>query len=398
MSRGRERRRRPGRWHTGARTLTRTGQGALALGTILFAGSMVLAWPAIAVLGAVPLALLVAALAFVLRRPRIRIERQVHPPRVARGQPAIAYLELTNEGRGTIPTTLARQPYGDTSVETLLPRLLGGQRGVRTYRLPTTRRGIYEIGPVEVIRSDPFDLLRVTQRHAGTDRIVVHPAVLPFRPVPSGITRHLEGPASDTSPEGTITFHRLREYTLGDDLRTVHWKSTAKTGQLIVRHNVDTSQPSTVVLLDVRPSSYPGETFELAVDCAASVTVCASAGRSPVQLRTGTGHRVGGARDRDPAAVLDYLTTVALDPLSTLEGELTNLRRERGGTGLVVVTGPPAPEDLAAVARLRRRFGRLVVVAVTGEPVDLPAYPGVTVVTAGTEHELVAAWNLEVAR
>jgi len=378
--------------------VTRTGQGALVLGTILLVGGMVLTWPAIAVLGALPVVLLVAALAFVLRRPRIRIERQIHPPRVAKGQPAIAYLELTNEGRGTIPTTVARQPYGDTSVQTVLPRLLGGQRGVRTYRLPTTRRGIYDIGPVEVMRADPFELLRITQRHAGTDRIWVHPAILPFRPIPSGITRHLEGPTSDTSPEGTITFHRLREYALGDDLRMVHWKSTAKTGQLVVRHNVDTSQPSTVVLLDVRPSSYPGETFELAVDCAASVTVCASVGRSPVQLRTGTGQKIGGAKDRDPGAVLDYLTTVTLDPSSTLDGELSSLRRERGGTGLVVVTGSPAPEDLAAVARLRRRFGHLVVVAITGEPTDLPAYPGVTVVTAGTAHELTAAWNLEVAR
>jgi len=378
--------------------MTPAGQGALVLGTTLLVGGMVLAWPAIAVLGAVALVLLVAALAFVLRRPRIRIERQIHPPRVAKGLPAIAYLELTNEGRGTIPPTLARQPYGDISVETVLPRLLGGQRGVRTYRLPTTRRGIYEIGPVEVMRSDPFELLRTTQRHAGIDRIWVHPAVLPFRPIPSGLTRHLEGPTSDTAPEGTITFHRLREYALGDDLRMVHWKSTAKTGELIVRHNVDTSQPSTVVLLDVRPSAYPGESFELAVDCAASVTVCASVGRSPVQLRTGTGQKVGGAGDRDPAAVLDYLTTVTLDPLGTLDGELHNLRRERGGTGLVVVTGAPAPEDLAAVARLRRRFGRLVVVAITDTPTELPTHPGVTVVTAGTEHELTAAWNLEVAR
>ncbi len=378
--------------------MTRTGQGALAIGIVLLVGGIVLAWPAIAVLGAVPLALLVVALAFVLRRPQLRIGRQIHPARVAKGLPAIAYLELTNEGRGTIPTTVARQPYGATTVQTVLPRLLGGQRGVRAYRLPTTRRGIYEIGPVEVIRSDPFELLRITQRHAGTDRIWVHPAILPFQPIPSGITRHLEGPTSDTSPEGTITFHRLREYALGDDLRMVHWKTTAKTGQLTVRHNVDTSQPSTVVLLDVRPSAYSGDTFELAVDCAASVAACASAGKAPVQLRTCTGHNVGGPTDRDPGAVLDYLTTVALDPTGTLEAALGRLRRERGGTGLVVVTGAPAPEDLVAVARLRRRFGRLVVVAITRAPTDLPCYPGVTVITAGTGQELAAAWNLEVAR
>ena len=73
------------------------------------------------------------------------------------------------------------------------------------------------------------------------------------RPLPTGNTRHLEGPSSDTSPQGNITFHRLRDYVVGDDLRLVHWRSSARTGKLVVKHNVDTSQPYTVVLLDQRP-------------------------------------------------------------------------------------------------------------------------------------------------
>src|SRR6185437_9806160 len=104
----------------------------------------------------------------------------------------------------------------------------------------------------------------------GPQQIAVHPRILRLQPLPTGVSRYLEGPSSDSSPQGTVTFHRLREYVVGDDLRTVHWPSTAKVGQLVVRHNVDTAQPYTVVVLDVDPARYSPETFEEAVDTAAS--------------------------------------------------------------------------------------------------------------------------------
>ncbi len=117
-------------------------------------------------------------------------------------------------------------------------------------------------------------------------RIAVHPRLLALHPLPTGISRHLEGPSSDTSPQGTVTFHRLREYVVGDDLRTVHWPSTAHAGKLVVRHNVDTAQPYTVVLADLDPDRYSAETFEEAIDVTASLVMSMSVGKAPVQLRT----------------------------------------------------------------------------------------------------------------
>lgn len=377
--------------------MTRIGVGATLLGISLTVVGLTLVWPPFVVLGIGLIMLVIVALAYIVRRPQLVIERQIHPPRVAKGLPAIAYLNFSNRGRGTVPAAVATQPYGATSIRTVLPRLLRGQSGVRTYRLPTTQRGIFAIGPVEITRSDPFEFVRVTQRHAGDDDIWVYPKVYPFRSLPSGITRHLEGPSSDTAPEGSITFHRLREYVVGDDLRMIHWKSTARTGQLMVRHNVDTSQPYTVVMLDVRPAVYSAETFEVAVDVAASAISCSSIGKSPVQLRTTSGQQVGGPGHRSPIELLDFLTGVEPQSAGSIEQDCLRLRRERGGTGLVVVTGALNTADLPAIAGLRRRFFRIVVISVTTEPVPALQFPGVTVISATSGDEACDAWNLEVA-
>ncbi len=77
-----------------------------------------------------------------------------------KGSPAIAFLSFANRGRGTVGLTVANQPFGDFAVRTVIPRLRRGERGVRTYRLPTTRRGIFDDGPDEVTRREPFELYR----------------------------------------------------------------------------------------------------------------------------------------------------------------------------------------------------------------------------------------------
>jgi len=387
--------------------LTRLGIGAAVLGVLASAVGVALTWPALTLLG---VGLLVAdglALAYAARRPHVRIRREIQPPRVAKGLPAIAFLELTNTGRSSAARTIAMQPFGDLRVRTVLPKLERGQTGMRTYRLPTSQRGVFDIGPLEVSRSDPFELVRFTQRHGGTDQIWVYPRILPLRSLPSGPTRHLEGPTSDTSPQGSITFHRLREYVAGDEIRMIHWKSTARTGKLMVRHNVDTSQPYTVVLLDLRPESYSEETFENAVDVAASVVSCAARGKSPVQLRVTApppnsgataGRQIGGPRDHDQRAIVDFLTGVEPVETGTLGAELLRLRTDRGGTALVVVTGAVDRADLANAAALRRRFERIVVVSLTDTPVPHAEFPGVRVINATSADAFANAWNLEAGR
>jgi uncharacterized protein (DUF58 family) len=324
------------------------------------------------------------------------IDREIQPPRVPKGSPAIAFLTFANRGRRAVPVSVATQPFGSLRVRTVIPKLRGGERGTRAYRLPTTHRGIFDVQPVEVTRRDPFELFRMSRKHGHTERIWVYPRVLHFRPLATGQTRHLEGPSSDTSPQGTITFHRLREYSAGDDLRLVHWRSSARAGRLLVKHNVDTSQPYTVVIFDQRPSLYTEESFEQAVDVVASVLVATAVNKAPVELRLTNGTVIGGPRVRDVTPLIDYMTGVQAEPGGSLKAHLLAMRRARGGTSLVVVTGELDTDDLPFVAGLRRRFDRLVVISVDTERHAHIDSPGVRLIIGKDADEVSAAWNLQV--
>src|SRR5467141_2297156 len=119
--------------------MTRMGLAALVAGVAALVLGLWLGWTAFDLVGVGLLAVVVLGLATILRPSRLAIERQVQPPRVPKGSPAIAFLTFANRGRTTIGTTVASQPFGETHVRTVIPRLRRGERGVRTYRLPTTQ-------------------------------------------------------------------------------------------------------------------------------------------------------------------------------------------------------------------------------------------------------------------
>ena len=236
-----------------------------------------------------------------LRSPRLALERAVEPPRVEKGRPAIAVIQRHQ------PVEAGARPGADRAAPRCdglpAPSFLGCARASRACgrtACPLPGGARTKSGQWRCHESDPFGLCRRARALGEPQVISVHPRVLPLRPLPSGTSRNLEGPSSDMSPQGSVTFHRLREYVIGDDLRKVHWPSTARLGKLVVRQYVDTAQPYTVVLVDLRPEVYSPESFEEAMDVAASVVTSMSAGEAPVQLRTTTGERVGGARQAGP--------------------------------------------------------------------------------------------------
>lgn len=379
--------------------MTRMGLAALLAGAAALALGWWLGWLAFELVGIGLLVLVLVGLVAVVRPSRMEIDRAIQPARVPKGEPAIALLTFANRGRRTIGMTVANQPFGEIQVRTVIPRLRRGERGIRTYRLPTRHRGIFDVGPVQVIRRDPFELFRVSREYGQVERIWVYPRILRLHTLPTGQTRNLEGPSSDMSPQGNITFHRLRDYVTGDDLRLVHWRSSARVGKLVVRHNVDTSLPYTVVLLDQRPGRYTEASFEAAIDVAASVLVTSAADKAPVELRQTDATVIGGPRLRDVTPLIDHLTGLEASDEGTLQAQLLALRRARGGTALVVVTGVLDEDDLPYVAALRRRFDRLVLISVDEEGTghtETVRYPGVKVIVAADADAVAAAWNLAV--
>ncbi|NUU22824.1 MAG: DUF58 domain-containing protein, partial [Streptomycetaceae bacterium] len=198
--------------------------------------------------------------------------------------------------------------------------------------------------------------------------------------------------------DGTLTFHSLREYVLGDDMRRVHWRSSARTGRLMVRRMIDVSLPTTTVVLDTNLDAYRGDAFETAVDIAASVSEAAARNNFPVRVLTGAG-MLPTADGRDPGAdhVLDRLSLVEPERKHTLSDALDVLERLREGDTLVVVTGTGVGLPADRLARLRGRFDRMIVVragAADGGPTPL----GVPLLTIEHLDDLAPAWRREAMR
>ena len=137
-----------------------------------------------------------------------------------------------------------------------LVRLRPGRTTAVTYPVPTAPRGVIEVGPLEISRRDPLGAGRggaPVRRlgHASGYARAVHPIAA----VPVGLSRSMDGRV-DRVPQGSITFAALREYVVGDDLRHVHWRTSARVGELMVREHVDTSLPRVVILLDDRAEAH----------------------------------------------------------------------------------------------------------------------------------------------
>jgi uncharacterized protein (DUF58 family) len=368
--------------------LTTTGRAVLGGSVVIYAAGWALGHReliAAAVVGVVAVAL---AVPWGWIQPAAEAERSVSPVRVTRGDRAEACLRV-RRGSGWQPAMVVRDRVAAETLDTLVPRRTPGDVHESRYKLPTSRRGVVPVGPLSVVRSDPLGLVGSTRRLGQTTTLWVCPRVHPVTPLASGRQRDLEGPTEDRA-SGSITFHALRQYVPGDDLRLVHWPSTARTGTLMVRQQVDPSQPHTTVVLDTRRSVYGGgsagqhdECFEEAVDAAASLVVASAGRRFPVRLLT-TGGLVAGGRSGQTQVrpLLDELTTVGVSGSGSL-ADVARLGTEPAGRCLVVITGRPPEDELAAVGALDRHVAALAVVrfdadaapaAVKGDgPVDVVA-------------------------
>ncbi|MFG1696187.1 DUF58 domain-containing protein [Nonomuraea sp. NPDC049309] len=371
--------------------ITRAGWGLAAASALVYAAGAPLGYGQAAVLAVTGLAAVGAGALWTVRGARLEVRREVTPVKVTRGEPAVAVLHVRNAGRWRHAGLVARDTCRDTTVTVDVPSL--GRRAARTmsYRLPTGRRGRAQVGPLLLDRGDPFGLARRSIAYGRADVLLVRPRTVPLRPLHSGRRRHLDGLASRSAPAGASSFNGLREYVVGDELRHVHWRSTARTGTLMVKELTDVNLPDTVVVLDTRASSYEGDDeFELAVDIAASAACAVTRDRFPVRVLTGDGelvHAKGGPGEDEE--VLDRLALV--ERSDGAEPPRHALRQAGAGGALVLVSGDHAA--LADAAALRRRFDRVLFVragAPAGDGGPRPA--GVTVIEAADLDELAAAW------
>jgi uncharacterized protein (DUF58 family) len=386
--------------------VTQRGWGVSAAGAVLLGAGFLFGYPEMAVLGLVAVIAVVVALAHAALRPELAVRRSVDPDRVSRGEASTVTLTIRNIGRFGAATLVAhdRCGWGDSSAATVPVPLLRLRRGRETdvsYPVPTVRRGVVHVGPLQITRRDPLGLVSFARSHGDTAQIWVYPKAHPMRAVPAGISRSLDG-RLDRVPHGAITFDTLREYVIGDELRHVHWRTSARVGELMVREHVDTSLPRLVVLLDDRIASWPAfegvtcEEFESACEAAASVITAAVREDLPITLHLVGGAAAGAGRVHGSArTLLDLLAeadlaTRAEDALVTATNRL---RQFRPGDTLIYLTGTGGHGDLSLVTALKGAFPSVAVGMLGPRTTAEPESVGVLMLRAEDGAEFAAVWD-----
>ncbi len=372
--------------------LTSAGKTFLGLGAVALIVGLALGYETLVALGLAFLAAVVIGRLWIIRRPRVAATRTVVPERVRSGRPARSELTITNMGRRRTAGGLALEQFGDGRLPVELPGLEPTESAVITTDLPTERRGVFRVGPLDVTRADPFGLIRSAEADEGIGRLWVHPIVHELEPFPSGHARDLEGPDSGEAPEGGITFHTLRDYVRGDDLRLIHWRSSARSGKLMVRHNVDTNQPRSLVLLDTRATSYSAEAFEDAVRAAASIAAASKRRSFEFRLMTTDGLQMN--QMMPAASIMDRLAEIGMSFRGSVGDLLEELHSDIGGVSLAIITGNIPQEELAALHRFRGRFEVLTIARFgsRGADWDRPI-PDAIIMQPADSEEFARAWN-----
>ncbi len=330
-------------------------------------------------------------------RPHLMFRREIEPSRVERGNLALARLSIRDAGGHGFSCSYAIEPCGEQSLFVRLPRLRRNGAGNITYRVPTDRRAVLDVGPVVVVRSDPFGLFRRTRELGESQRLCICPKTHRLVGLPFGLTRSLDGPDRSHVPHGSVTFHALRDYVRGDDLRHVHWKATARLGSLMVRENIDTSVAQIVLVLDISITAYPDEQqFEEAVEITASLVRTGVVAGYPIQLiaSDGTGVNSGRSGERSES-LLDFLAAVKRSDVGSLSRTVARLALGRSRDLLLVVTGDVQPSQLASVISLTQGFHRSTVVILSDKP-SAPSHGGASrslILQARSAQHFAEIWN-----
>lgn len=388
------------------RPLTLTGRG-WALGAItvlLIVAGALFGIEELFAIAAASLIVLVSSVVWVWRQPwSLRSARQVTPARVAAGDHARVELGIRNRAGRRSPVVTVRDPFdGGRHWATFSVAPLEPSETVRaSYRVPTTERGVFEIGPLRLEIADPFGLVSATRSGAGPSTITVHPRIVsllaPSRT--SGADQHPPDATSVISQHGS-DFYAVREYRTGDDLRRVHWPSTARLDELMIRQEETPSQGRLTVAVDLRPATWADGGLETALSAAASVADVALADGLLVRLITtaGMGTRFG-ASGAQRAIILDALADAEMSPATRRTVELDRLVDAKPGEAVVVVTstGDAGRGLVAGFDHTPRRMLTVVMVAPErGRPSSVGAQPvrDTRIITVdGGIDSLAEAWH-----
>ena len=356
--------------------LTTRGRSFFAAGIAASIVAVLLGQPDILRVGILLVAVpLISALMVTRSQYRLACSRRIDPPRIAAGDTAIVGLRLDN---------VSRIPTGLLLAEDRVPYVLGSRprfvldrvepQGTRSvgYQVRSDVRGRFSIGPLGVRLTDPFGMCELQRSFTATDSLTVTPVVTPLPAI--NLSGMLAGSGNSSARAVAAAGDddvSTREYRHGDALHRVHWRSSARRGELMVRREEQPWQSRATLLLDTRALAHRGEgpssSFEQAVSVTASVGahLCdrgyavrmfveddEAGTREPALHATGAGLRGTDSR----AAILDSLAVVS--PSGRADFTPSGLGPRALGEGLLVaVLGALTPREAQELARMPQAFG-----------------------------------------
>lgn len=345
------------------------------------------------VVAGVALVLLLLSVPFLLGAHDYGVRLHLAKDRVVAGSEVDAGLDIVNRSSRVALPGVVDIPVGSGLVEVHVPLLRGGAEHRESLTISAHRRGVIQVGPMTIGRGDPVGILRREHAWPGVQQIFVHPVTVPIPSTSAGLVRDLEGSPTSDIVDADLSFHAIRGYVPGDSRRHVHWKSTAKTGKLMVRQYEETRHSRIAIVLDLDAAGYASDDeLEMAVSAAASLGVQG--------VRDGRDVLVSASADLGDEAG-DHVRSI--QTLSTLTAKHLL-------DGFAAVVGSEHAMPLEAVARLTvQTFPELsIAFLVTGSQIELSrlraaavAFPSQVAVVAvraepGAEPTLRSARELSV--
>jgi len=261
-------------WTAIASTVTPAGWLLLAVAAVGRGAGRPFGWIEFAVAGIIAAVLLVCAVPFLFSARAYDVTLELAHDRVVAGDAVTARLRVVNVGSAVALPGRVDVPVGDGLVDVAVPLLRKGAAHDQIIDIPAAQRGIIDVGPARTVRGDPLGILRREIAWEDVHTLYIHPVTTSIPSTATGFVRDLEGNPSTLVVDSDISFHAIREYAPGDSQRQIHWKSTAKTGTLMVRQYEESRRSRMVVVLAVAEDEYADEEqFELAVSAVGSIGV-----------------------------------------------------------------------------------------------------------------------------
>ena len=372
----------------------------LVVGTVL---GFTLGWVEAFVVAGIAAALLLLSVPFLFGGHDYRVHLTLDRDRVVAGTDVTGHLDITNRSKRVALPGLVDIPVGGGLVEAHVPLLRGGAAHREQLSIAARRRGVITVGPMAISRGDPIGILHRELSWPEVQRIFVHPVTVSIPSTSAGLIRDLEGMPTNDIVDSDLSFHAIRAYVPGDSQRNIHWRSTAKTGTLMVRQYEESRRSRIAIVLGLGDEDEyrSDDEFEMAVSAAASL--------GAQGIRDGRDVLVTASAEipelvREPVRAIRTLPTRSAKTMLDAMSDIENSPRAMSLEDVAALTVQANPElsiaffitgSVLPLARLRAAaiaFPRTVkVIAVRCEVGAEPTLRGareLSVMTIGVLHDL----------